>query len=144
MKKCLNCNEEIIIPETTNNYLKSNFRFKKFCNDGCRIAFNNKNNKKIYVLKESEHNDKLKELNNLIKGNIVFARGQREGYYPDLTKEDTDYEFEIFRNMVKMKKKAKNWEKSRKHVLVIGISDQTKNLFDEVYFFINKSLIRET
>ena len=72
MKRCLNCNKELILQETTNSYLKSNFRLKKFCDDSCRIEFNNKNIKKNYVLKETEHNNKLKEINNFVNGTIML------------------------------------------------------------------------
>jgi len=143
MKNCLNCNKELFLPQTTNNYLKSNFRLKKFCDDKCRIEFNNKNRKNPYILKETEHNNKLKEINNLVNGVIMHIKGKKDYYNPDITKENTDYEIEMFRNLIKMKKKAKNWANSRKHILIIALSDQIRDIFDEVYFFNNNSLIKE-
>jgi hypothetical protein len=143
MKGCLNCNKELILPETTNNYLRSNFRLRKFCDDSCRVEFNNKKNKKNYVLKETEHNNKLKEINSFIHGTIMHIKGKKDYYNPDITKENIDYEVEMFRNLIKMKKKAKNWDNSRKHVLIIALSEQIRDFFDEVYFFNNNSLIKE-
>lgn len=144
MKHCLNCGKGLIPPETTNSYLKSNFRLKKFCDEQCRLDYNNKLKKKKYVLKETEHNNKLKELNDLIKGEIWFVKGKKDSYNPDLTKENAEYELEIFRNMNHLKDKVSRWDTSKKHILVITISDQTKDLFDEVYFFTReKNLIRE-
>ena len=143
MKRCLNCNKEIILSETNNPYLKSNFKFKKFCDNNCQIDFNNKLKKKAYLLKETEHNNKLKELNNLIKGDFIICRGKKDSYSPDISKENIDYEMELFRNMNHLKDKVKRWDSSRKHVLIITISDQTKDLFDEVYFFTKGNLLRE-
>lgn len=144
MKKCLNCGKQLIFPKfTANNYLKSNFRLKKFCNEACRIKLNNRKKKKSYILKETEHNNKLKELNNLIKGKMVVAKGRKDSYYPDIIKDNVDYELEIFRRIVHLKNKVERWDSSRKHILVISISDQTRSLFDEVYLFINKNLIKE-
>src|SRR3972149_11945256 len=97
MKTCLNCNKEIILPETTNVYIKSNFKLKKFCSDVCRIESNNKLKKTTYVLKNTEHDIKPKEVNILIKGDINFSQNRKDGANPDIIKGDTYYEFELFR-----------------------------------------------
>ncbi|MBI5148380.1 hypothetical protein HZA33_01745 [Candidatus Pacearchaeota archaeon] len=143
MKHCLHCNTELIPPKTTNNYLKSNFRLKKFCTEQCRIEFNNNLKKKNYVLKDTEHDNKLNELNKLIKGEICHVKGKKDSYNPDITKADADYELEVFRNMHHLKNKVGKWNNARKHILIVTLSDQTKELFDEVYFFNDNSLIRE-
>jgi len=144
MKKCLNCDKEIVLEPTTNQYLISNFRLKKFCSKECRIRYNNIKNIKQYLLKETEHNIKVKILNEFVKGKIYTSSGKKNSYNPDLIKEDIDYELELFRNMHKLKVKVDKWDKSRKHVLILSISDQTKTLFDEVYFLNqDKVLIKE-
>lgn len=144
MKFCLNCNKELIPPETTNKYLKSNFRFKKFCNDECRIIYYNILKKKKYLLKNTEHDLKVIELNRLIKGKPYFSKGKKNSYNPDIIKNDEDYELEIFRKMNHLKNKVNKWDSTRKHILVVNISEPTMNLFDEVYFFSSKKdLIKE-
>ncbi len=144
MKYCLSCGKELIIPKTTNQYLISNFRLKKFCNEECRLKYNNTLKRNKYILKETEHNLKLKELNQLIKGNLHFTKGKKDFYNPDLIKENIDYELELFRNVHHFKEKIRKSDKTRKHVLVLAISDQTKEIFDEVYFFTSdKNLIKE-
>ncbi|UCD20774.1 MAG: hypothetical protein JSW08_03310 [archaeon] len=135
MKRCLHCNKELILPKTNNNYLKSNFRLKKFCNDRCRIDFHNKFKKEEYITQETEHEIKLKELNKILSGNIVSLTRKRNAYNPDIIKKEIDYELEIFRKMHHLKEKARKWDSTRKHILIITLSDQTRDLFDEVYFF---------
>jgi hypothetical protein len=144
MKTCLNCGKEIFPPQTTNVYLISNFKFKKFCSDLCRIEYNNQLKKKTYILKETEHNAKIKQLHCIVGGKIGHVIGKKDTYNPDIIKEEMDYELELFRNMLHLKKKVANWDKSRKHILVLAISDQTKDLFDEVYFLSKeKTLFKE-
>ncbi len=143
MTRCLFCDKELVLEQTTNNYLKSNFRLRKFCNKECRIKHWNKSKSNQYNLKETEHNQKLKTLNAFIKGRINLSTGKRASYNPDIIQEETDYEMELFRNMKHLKQKVDKWDNSRKHVLVLTISDQTKDLFDEVYFLTKDSLIKE-
>ena len=143
MKECLNCGKQLVVSETTNNYLKSNFRLKKYCDENCRLEFNNRIKKKNYVLKDTEHDNRVRELNKLIKGEFVIVQGRKNSYNPDIIRGETDYELEIFRNFSKLKHKSKNWDAKGKRVLVVSISDWTRDLFDEVYFLSKGDLIKE-
>ncbi len=144
MKRCLNCGKELVLPVDAHCYLRSNFKFKKFCNEECRVIYNNKLKKKNYILKITEHNSKLLELNKRINGKILSGNNKRNCYNPDLIKDNIDYELELFRNMHHLKNKVSKWDSSRKHILILTISNQTKDLFDEVYFLTeDKNLIKE-
>ncbi len=143
MRTCLYCNKELILLPTTNPYEISSFHRKKFCNKGCRISFNNLKQKEKYITKEKEHYIKLKELNLSIRGHLPNVKTRRKSYTSDIILDDKDYELEIYTNKNHFEKKAQNWDKSRKHILVIAASDHSKSLFDEIYFFNNGRLIKE-
>ncbi len=143
MKVCLYCKKIINPPQSTENpYLISNFRFRKFCNNECLIKFNNQKKKESYITQDRKHDDLVKELNFLIKGHLPKIKTRKGQYTPDIILENIDYELEMYNKSHHLKNKAARWDESRKHVLVIGVSNISKTLFDDVYFFNDKKLIK--
>ena len=144
-KTCKNCQEEIIANEKLfreNPYLKSSYKRKIFCSAYCRNYFNNIIKSKNYVLSQTEHNEFVKEINEIIKGDIWYRKTNGEGYNPDITKGSDFYEIELFRKLNHFKLKASKWDRTKKHILILTLSDQSKKFFDETYVYVNKQLIK--
>ena len=144
LKICKNCNKLIQPDEELfkqNPYLQSNFRLKVFCSKECRVEYNNNLKKKKYVLRETEHNKNVYAINKLLNGEVNLSKN-KDHYNPDITKENTEFEVELFRKIVHLRHKAKKWDSSKKHMLIVCISQQSMNLFDKVMFFNNGELIK--
>ncbi len=95
--------------------------------------------KKPHTLNDTEHNNRVIEINKEICGKIVYKNGR--GYFPDITKGNVCYEIELFRKIEHLKNKARKWNKKNKHILIVVISNKSKEIFDEVYLY-EKGLIK--
>ena len=141
---CKGCGKPLLPNEELfkeNPYLKSNFRLKKYCNEECRVKYNNKLKRDKYVLSETDHNNNVYAVNKLIEGDINF-RHKINAYNPDIIKEDTEFEVELFRKTVHLRNKASKWDDLKKHTLIVCISQQSMDLFDNVMFFHKGELIK--
>ena len=140
LKTCKNCQKDLIPNEDLfrqNVYVKSNFSKKLFCNNSCRNNYYNKIKIKNYLLKDTEHNNFIKDINKVINGDILVVSTGKV-YNPDITKGNVDYEIELYRDLYDLKNKVSRWDKMREHILIICISELTTKLFDETYIYNGK------
>ena len=102
---------------------------------------------------ESEkHKQIIKELSLKLNGEIVIVNKRlnpnipnpkRDKYYPDLKTETTDYEvIHIQKERLILEKKSLKWDKTRKKVIILTISDEDLNLFNEAYIYENGIFIK--
>lgn len=143
-KTCKNCGKPLLLDEESfkeNPYLRSNFKLKKYCNKGCRIEYNNKLKGNIYILCKTEHDKNVYEINKILQGRLNSTKN-KANYNPDIVKENTEFEVELFRKTVHLRNKARKWDKSKKHTLIVCISQHSLELFDTVMFFDKGKLIK--
>lgn len=105
---------------------------KKYCSLECEQLYNKTNHKKPYKLAETEHNEKLLEINKIINGEIVHNTGR--GYFEDILKGKESYELQMV-NKCPLLSKARRWDKEKKHILIVALPDDARKKFDEVYFY---------
>ena len=147
IKKCSNCNKnfnEKDYFQIGNPYTLSAWKRRKYCSHACLMEAQKRRNKLTYLLSNTEHNNKVQEINKIINGEIIITKAnpmKSNQYFPDIKINNVCYEVELFRKVLHLKNKAIKWNKRDKHILVVTISEISKNLFDEVYFF-DKKLIR--
>ena len=146
IKNCKNCGKSFQLDESKaqeNVYLRTGFNRKVYCSSECRNEFNHKiyANKNPYLTQFDEHNKLVFKINSFINGEIVRFKGV-EGYYPDIIKDDKDYEIEVFRKLYHLNQKIKKWNIARKHILIVSISKKSIEIFDEVFFFDGEKLTK--
>lgn len=73
-----------------------------------------------------------------IKGNNSI-RGK---YFPDATTYNSDFEVETAPKDCVIYKKEIKWDPTRKKILILTPTDYTKDLFDEIYYVIDNSIIK--
>ncbi len=120
---------------TRTNSSNSSWNKKKYCSYKC-CEDNNKKEFR-YELKKTEHDTKVKLLNGIIKGEIVFVKGR--GYFEDIRKEDVCFELQMMSKSPLINKSLK-WDVNDKHILVVCLPDKIIQLFDGIKFFHNNKL----
>jgi hypothetical protein len=143
MIKCKNCNKDILFDETRkdNIYYIKMFPRKKYCNELCMKEYIKKINLKKLQLPINEHNINVKIINNIIHGEIMLYKNKcAPGNNPDIIKDNRCIEIEMFSKTNKFKNIEK--KKGISNVLIIMIPESTNDIFDEIYFFDNKKLIK--
>lgn len=116
---------------------------KKYCSTKCEQLYNKIHKKKPYKLAETEHNDNLIKVNELILGEIVYTTSgpNKGGYFEDINKENNSYELQML-DKCPLLAKARKWNKEKKHILIVAVPEEARKKFDEVYFFNGSELTR--
>ena len=123
---------------------------RKYCSKECELEkykearkYKRKSDSELIL---DEHKKGMINLNKIIKGEIVGIRGRSGSskpnfYIPDIIKKDIEIEYELFGVtkgnyfLKKFKKNRFDNKKSKKRILVVGISDNLMKHFDKVYLF---------
>jgi hypothetical protein len=88
------------------------------------------------------HMEAVMESAKFFNGKMVVVTGTKGKYYPDIYTEETDIECETMIKNNTILNKSLRWDKDRKKILVLFIPDNIKVLFDEIYFYNNKDIIK--
>jgi hypothetical protein len=145
-KTCRHCGVLFTFEEykyKDNPYAVPSWNRKKYCSTKCEQTYNSISHKKPYKLSETEHNEKLIEINKIIDGEIVHTIcGASSGYYfEDIIKDNNSYELQMMQRHVLLSK-ARKWNKNKKHTLIVAVPEDARKKFDEVYFFNGSELIK--
>jgi hypothetical protein len=63
------------------------------------------------------------------------------GYYPDVQTENSDIEVEIYNKRDHILNKRRFWNKNKKKILILGIPDELREIFDEIILFNDKDFM---
>lgn len=115
---------------------------KKYCSAACEKEYT-KSNRKPYKLRETEHNESLLKINDILCGEVIHTNsGSTKGtYFEDLVKDDKSYELQMV-NKQALLIKTRRWGKDKKHVLIVAVPEDVRKRFDEVYFFNGSELTK--
>ena len=108
-KFCKNCGKEILFEnyKHRNTIYKSRFFYVKYCSKECEKDYVARH-RKPYKLAKTEHNEKVLEVNEFVKGDIVHT--VHGSYFEDIKKGNDSYEVQMLSKCVLLAK-SKKWNK---------------------------------